>query len=275
MEKRNRIMGFVVSTLAIAAIAGAAFTYQTVSAQGITPTPEAPEDTAPQQDTLPPGKRFEMRVEVKAGEMQEDLAAALGMDLETLEAAQQEAAEEALAQAVEQGLITQAQADRMLERGFARGGRFAPHVMEINGIDYDALLAGALNITVEALEDAREEAFTIGLERAVSEDNLTQEQADLILGRRALFDNEGFQTSMQTAFESAVQQAVTDGVITQAQADAILQGMEDRGGMFERRGFGSRGFFRRGFGGRLGGGDGGFPFPLPELPEETMPSTDA
>lgn len=272
MGKRKTVMMIALSILAVVTFVGAAFTYQTVSAQATNPTPETPDETTP-QDEAPGMKRFDMRVEIKGGMIQEDLAEALGIDVETLETAQQTAAEQALAQAVEQGLITQAQADRMLERELGRMGKFAPHMLEINGIDYDALLADALNISVKELNAAREQAFNTGLERAVSEGSLTQEQADLIQGRRALFGDEGFQSSMQSAFEGAVQQAVTSGVITQAQADAILQNQEERGGLFGHGGPDESGLFGRERGGRHGRG-GGFLFPFTE-PPAAEPSTDA
>ena len=258
--------------LAIATLVGA-LTYQNVSAQGATPTPEAPAEGTPSntpQDDAVPGRPFGMRVEKFGGVAQEDLAAALGIDVETLEAAQQTATEQALAQAVEKGLITQAQADRMLERELGRGGKFGAHLLEINGIDYDALLADALNISVDELNAAREEAFNTRLQQAVDDGALTQEQADLILGQRALFDNEGFQTSMQSAFTEAVQQAVTDGVITQAQADAILQRAEERGGLFGFGGRGNHGFF----GGRHGGRGDRFFSPF-EAPPALQPTPDA
>lgn len=273
MTKRKITAIVAASVLAVATLVGA-LTYQNVSAQGTTPTPEAPTEevpsnTAPQDETIP-ARPFGMRVEKFGGVVQEDLAAALGIDVEALEAAQQTATEQALAQAVEQGLITQAQADRMLERELGRGGKFGVHLLEISGIDYDALLADALNVSVEELEAARDEAFNTGLERAVDDGALTQEQADLILGRRALFGNDSFQTSMQSAFTEAVQQAVTDGVITQAQADAILQSAEERGGLFGFGGRGDRGFF----GGRHGGRGGRFFQPSDELPA-IEPSPDA
>lgn len=264
MTKRKITAIVATGVLALAALVGA-LTYQNVSAQGTPPTPEAPAGE-PTQDELIPARPFMMRVEKFGGVVQEDLAAALGVDVDTLEAAQQTATEQALAQAVEQGLITQAQADRMLEREQGRGGKFGAHMLEINGIDYDALLANALNVTVEELNAAREEAFNTGIQRAVDDGTLTQEQADLILGRRALFGSEGFQTSMQSAFTESVQQAVTDGVITQAQADAILQNAEDRGGLFGMEGRGGHGFF----GGRHGGRGGRF-FP----PNETLPGTES
>lgn len=268
MTKRKITAVVAAGVLALAALVGA-LTYQNVSAQAITPTPGAPAEEQP-QDEIIPARPFMMRVEKFGGAVQEDLAAALGVDVETLEAAQQTATEQALAQAVEQGLITQAQADRMLERELGRGGKFGAHMLEMSGIDYDALLADALNVSVEELNAAREEAFNTGLERAVDDGALTQEQADLILGRRALFDNEGFQSSMQSAFAEAVQQAVTDGVITQAQADAILQSTQERDGLFGFGGRGDRGFF----GSRHNGRGGGFFSPFDELPA-IQPAPDA
>jgi hypothetical protein len=70
-------------------------------------------------------------------------------------------------------------------------------------------------------------------------------------GRKALYVDKNFQSSMQSAYEAAVQQAVKDGVITQAQADLILKnapgmgfgGFREPGGM---RGLGGLGGFEGG-----------------------------
>lgn len=162
-------------------------------------------------------------------------------------------------------------------------------------IDYQALLAEALGITVDQLEAAQEQAHTKAIEQAVSEGSITQDQADEMLSRMALqsyldrdaimaealgisvadleqaradgkpmavviyelgLDRATVRTNMQAAHEAAIQRAVTDGVITQEQADEILNG---RGG-----GFGGPGGFGqfgggRGFGRQGGsGGRGGF-----------------
>jgi hypothetical protein len=61
------------------------------------------------------------------------------------------------------------------ERGFHRGREI-----------FDAALAGALNVTVDELEAARQEALTATLELAVEEGRIAAERADLILARAAL-----------------------------------------------------------------------------------------
>ena len=165
-----------------------------------------------------------------------DLANALGITVEELTAAQQQARQAVIDQAVEKGLITQAQADKLkagdLSRLWRRGVLLSSNDLADNGIDYDAELANALGITVEKLQTAYSQASLARIDQAVADGKLTQEQADLMKGQKALFADETFQASMQSAYEAAVAQAVKDGVITQAQADLILKssdGLDFRG----------------------------------------------
>jgi hypothetical protein len=202
------------------------------------------------------------------GSTQEDLANALGITTDELTAARQKANEAAIDQALEKGLITQAQADQLKQggRAFPLAGR-ANDWMSQNGIDYEALLADALGITPEKLQEAKTQAFNAGIDQAVTDGKLTQEQADLMKGRRALLSDPTFQSSMQSAFESAVKAAVSSGVITQAQADLILENAQTRfdgmGGFGGMEGFGHGG----GPGGRHGGMDA--------MPQQQPPATQS
>ena len=183
-------------------------------------------------------------------------------------------------------------------------------------IDYDALLAEALGISVEELQAAQQQAYSAALDQAVENGDLTAEEADLIRAQQALkasIDPEALQaealgmsveelqaardagtsmsdilteqgltsaeyrTALQAAYEAAVQQAVSDGVITQEQADLVLSsGMRVLPGMepFGRDGgHGGRG----GHGGPEGfGGPGMFGQPDDSTnPDTTAPSTDS
>jgi hypothetical protein len=182
------------------------------------------------------------------------LANALGISLEQLNTAIQNANNAALDQAVKSGLITQAQADQLQNNGtaFPFDGRWGGWLSQ-NGIDYDSLLANALGITVDKLQAAYVQAYNARIDQAVTNGNLSQAQADLMKGEYALTSNKNFQSAMQSAYQAAVKQAVTDGVITQAQADAILKNGNNMG-FPGTRGFegvfpGPRGFDRRGWGG--------------------------
>lgn len=226
------------------------------------------------------------------GYLDEDeyLADALGVTVEELQAARQEAADAAIQAALDQGLITQEQADALTLRGFFGGRGFRGGWFGFPGragkfsdaVDYDALLAEALGISVEELQSAREEAQSAMLTQAVEDGLLTQDQADLILARRALqsylepealfaealgitveqlqgYRDDGLSLSeilaesgmtaveareaLEAAREAAIQQAVEDGAITQDQADQILDDSFLGGGF---GGFGHRGGFRRG-----------------------------
>lgn len=217
------------------------------------------------------------------------LAEALGITVEELEAAQDaakaKAHDAALADAVAQGDLTQAQADAIKELGGLWGdrqfGRGMPgHVGSFgNGPgagweEHDAYLAEALGITVEALDAAKQTAIENGLAQAVAEGTLTQEQADNALTGLAL--KEYITDELDSVLSSAIAGAVADGVVTQEQADQLQeewQGFGNRGarsflpgGMNDdfRDGMrgGARGGMRGGMNdGRRGGMQGGFGLP--------------
>jgi len=152
------------------------------------------------------------------------LAEALGISVEELQAAQQQAYSAALDQAVENGDLTSEEADLMRAQQALK-----------DYIDPEALQAEALGMTVEELQAAREEGKSMA--DLLEEQGLTAAEV---------------RTALQAAYEDAIQQAVSDGVITQEQADLILS-----------NGFGMRGLpglepFGRGGGHGGHGGPGGF-----------------
>ncbi|MCP4166068.1 MAG: hypothetical protein GY759_09270 [Chloroflexi bacterium] len=186
------------------------------------------------------------------------LLEALDVTAEELQAAHEEASAAALAQAVDEGLLTQEQADAMQERGsrfggFGKIGKFGR--FGSSTIDREALLADALDITVDDLKAAREKAKDAALAKAVADGKITQEQVDQREAHQALRDylsEQGLQDNMRLLYEDAVNEAVAAGVITQEQADQILSN--------QGRGFGMKGFGGRGFDGhgKRGSGPRGF-----------------
>jgi hypothetical protein len=144
------------------------------------------------------------------------LADALGITTDELSAAEQKAYEAAIQEAVDKGLITEAQATQ-LRNGTGRRG--APlFFWNSSDIDQKALLADALGITTTQLDAAQQKAADARLAQAVTDGRITQDQADLMKAEQALQqyiqDND--------VFGKTVAAAVADGAITQAQADAIL-----------------------------------------------------
>jgi hypothetical protein len=201
----------------------------------------------------------------------QELADALGITLEELQAAVEEARAAAIDQAVTDGLLTQEQADELLANGF--GGRHWRF-----GYNQDTFLADALGISVEELQAARLEVYEAQLAEMVAAGAITQEQADLALAQKTVqgyIDTEALQATLQAAYEDAVTQALADGVITQEQADQLLSNQAFGAGVLP--GFG------RGFGGHHGfgrGGPGGFRgfFPAPDsdgAPDTTDTGNDA
>jgi len=151
-----------------------------------------------------------------------ELAAALGISVDELRAAQQEAKEARINQMVEDGTLTLDEANLIL----------ALDTLKQN-IDRGEMMAGALDISVEEFEAARED----GSLRELLADAL----ADTTLAE--------LQEKMQAAFEEALQQAVADNLITAAQAELVRENMGDGFGFGGHRGLG--GHARPGgFGGR-------------------------
>jgi hypothetical protein len=218
------------------------------------------------------------------------LAEALGIDVKALDAARATAREAAIDQALEEGLITEEQAETLRDGTF---GFDSHHGHGCHGfgdsIDQDALLAEALNISVEELEAAKQEANEAALAEMVAAGYLTEAQVDLMNAQRALKDaidrqallaevlgisqaeleealtnrevmatlieDSGmtvaeFNEAMQAAYLAAVEQAVQDGVITAEQYQA-LQNAGVANQLFGGHGFG--GGHGRGGHGRPGG----------------------
>lgn len=212
---RKKIL-IIAGLIALVAVIGSvAFTFYTVRAQSVPGNP-AWGGNRPFASRMGKGAGF--------GVGDEALAQALGISIAELQSAQQKATEAALKQAVEQGLITEKQAE-----WFQSNSPHSPFGKRIfawlnqNGIELNGLLAEALGISVEELQAARQKAVEIAIDQAVANGKLTQEQADLMKARRALLGDQNFINAMRAAFEAAVKKAVEEGVITQAQADLLLQ----------------------------------------------------
>jgi len=161
------------------------------------------------------------------------LAEALGITVEELQAARQEADLAAVQQMLDEGWLGQNQADLMTAQIQLR-----------DYIDRDALLAEVLGVTVEEVQTAR-----TGGTMATLIDGSGLEPVDL-------------RTNMEAAYQAVLDQAVTDGVITQEQADLLPTGRMPGGfdGDFGRP-QGPGGFDRSQrpdgrFGGMPGGKDG-------------------
>lgn len=306
MSKQNSwkrlLIGGAAATAVVAGIAAFTLAPTSVSAQ------DAPADAPSAEDG---GRRFGDRRsdgrgraglagmmghgnrDGEKGEYLEAELAKLGITAEQLEAAKEEVKATAIAQLVADGVITQEQADQMAEGEGRFGGRFGGHGGPKMGhfghgddaIDHDALLAEALDITVEELQAAKDAAREAALADAIAEGDVTEEQAEQMRAMHVLrdyidheailagalgvtveelqtaheegtvrdlfedLDRDQVKEAMQAGFEAAVAEAVADGVITPEQADALESG----------EGFGGRGGFFSGRGGH-GGRDGhGFP----------------
>ena len=245
---------------------------------------------------------------------QQLLADALGISVEELEAAQQAAFEASVAAAVDEGRITQEQADQILGRegflgrGFGMRG-FGRHAFGPEGsaseIGYGSLLAGELGISVEELQAAHQSASEAALDQLLDEGILTEEQAETARAAAALkeymdkaslhaealgmsvseleaakeagksfseileeqgVDAATYRENLAAVTEAAIEQAVTDGVISQEQADNLGSGRMLGFGHGRGFGWGKGGELPEGFepGEGFGPGRGWFGGELPE-----------
>jgi hypothetical protein len=217
---------------------------------------DEPEEATPETDEESeyealPGLRFHRGW---LGEERDDmLAEALGITVEELDAAVDEAYAAALEQAVAEGLLTQEQAAELLDSPF----RFRFPLLGL--ADKNELLAEALGITVEELEEAQAEVRAARLAALVETGILTQEQADLIAARQAMrnyVDPEALAETLQNAYQDAVDAALADGAITEAQAEQLLEEMPT---------FQHFEFFGHGFGRARGHHGFGFGRGLPDI----------
>lgn len=203
-------------------------------------------------------------------EMDEALANYLGMAEDEVEAAYEAAAEAAYAQAVEEGLIDEDQAKDFGGRGmvFGMSGKHANMIgglcdgCDQFGIDFQALLADELGISVAELEEAYEAIQAEYQAYQIEQGNLTEDDIALMEARQAVMEyvdveaaleeklgitlqelqdarqNGGngsdllseldlsfgdIQDAVQETMEEAVALALQDGAITQEQADELLE----------------------------------------------------
>jgi ribosomal protein S20 len=254
MNRKKIVIPLVALAASAVLVVSGIFTYRAVYAQSSTSTPDS---GSSMQDLAPgPGHPGGPMGDMPGGVSDQQLADALGITLDQLQAAYTTADTNALNEAVSQGLITQDQADQI-----QANGKFPGHFNRFGqAIDYNALLADALGISTDQLQSARTQALSSSLDSAVQAGTITQDQADMIMARNALGNDANFQSSLQTAYQDALNQAVSNGVITQSQADLLASNSPN---IFAGHGFG---------GGRGDFGGGPFPGGRPDQSSAATPS---
>jgi hypothetical protein len=181
-----------------------------------------------------------------------EIAREQNVDVADIQDAVQSVGQEALQQAVEDGDLTQEQADLLGEKMAGRAFGLKGTDMLFGGFDKlqtvvettRTTLAESLGMTVDELDAALDE-------KTLSE--IAKEQ-----GVHMADVQDAMQSAKQAALDEALQQAVDDGTMTQEQADMAgafmaLKGAGPRGGLFSG-GFGSFGK------GMMGGARGGHAF---------------
>lgn len=298
MTKRTRlslIVGGVTLVLVLILGATAVFAQSDGAGEDAVPEDETPVPEQPSDQPSWPGHHgMPGRFGLPEGLTSKDelLADALNVDIDTLEEARETARVAAIEQALAEELITEEQAEMLLDGsfgfGFHRGHRF--HGFG-GSIDHEILLADALGISVEELQAAQQQAHAAALAELVDAGYLTEEDVELMAAREALkeaidrdallaevlgitvaeveqarvnrdsmaalIEDSGLSyaevaEAMQAVYEAAVQQAIEDGVITAEQYEA-LQNAGPIGLGFGGHGRGGHGFGGHGRPGGLGG----------------------
>ncbi len=151
------------------------------------------------------------------------LAQKLGITVDKLQQAQTDARKDAITQAVKQGLLTQAQADAMLNR------------MQNALPGTPGQRADARTIIANAELDAA--AKTLGMTTADLTTALRTKTL-LTLAQEKNVDVTKLRTAIADAEKAALDQAVKDGKLTQAQADALKANIKPENIDLNRRSFG-------------------------------------
>ena len=150
------------------------------------------------------------------------LAEALGITVEELDSAYQAVHVQIVNQAVDDGLLTQEQADQMLSQDVQMDGRhmrFPGHIDR--GENFNELLAAELGIGVDELLSAYQQAEEAVLEQAYADGKITQDEYERMQLRMTM--NPYLQESMQNAYQNAIDSALADGAITEAQAELLME----------------------------------------------------
>lgn len=166
----------------------------------------------------------ELQAAKDAGQSMEEIITAQGLTTEEYEAALQAGLIAAANQAVTDGELTQEQADTIIANIESGNFGFGNHHGNsgsrwLSRDEKRAIIAGALGMTVEELEAAKDSGQSMS--EIIEAQGMTTEQ---------------YEAALQTALIEAANQAVTDGELTQEEADTIIANLEN--GMF---GFGCNG----------------------------------
>lgn len=182
------------------------------------------------------------------------LASRLGTTLDKLQQAMKDARTDAINNAVKQGLITQAQADKMLQRqqnappgtGAFQAGKAIGGIRGFFGPDALEAVAKTLNMSPADVTSALRGGKTL---------------ADLAKSQNV--DPSKVQTAIADAEKAALDRAVKDGLMTQARADALKANIDPSKIDLSRPRFGL-GLAGRGAFPRLGFGKPAQPTPTPK-----------
>ena len=162
------------------------------------------------------------------------LAEALGISVEELQTAKETAHEAAIAQAVEDGTITQEQADAMADGGDkGRGGKGGRHVP---GSNYNALLAEALGITTEEIETAQQSVRETLVSERPDNSGTREARSSIQTYLEDAVEQANLNELYQQAYQDAVEAALADEAITEDQAALLLENLPSFG-----HGFGGHG----------------------------------
>lgn len=158
----------------------------------------------------------------------EDLAAALGITVEDLNAAEEKAFTSAVDQALEAEYLTASQAET-LKTGSASFRSLYRYLSEAERaeFDQDVYLAEALGISAEELQAAIDAVKQAWKDAMVADGKLTQEDADLQAAYAALKQSTSFEGTIKQGMTDAINAEAAAGTLTQAQADLLIANLDE------------------------------------------------
>lgn len=231
-------VGVLVFALLAAGIGGTI-----VLAQGPTTTPAAPPAaTTPSTGSSSSSSSTQSTQQTLSDLFWQSFAQKLGTTADKAKQAANDAEKDALTQAVQKGLLTQNQADAMLQR-LQNGG--AGKLFGLPGA------RGTQNNVRATIENAGLDAAakTLGMSTADLTTALRNGQTLLALAQSKNVDVTKLRTAISDAEKAAVDQAVKNGQLTQAQGDALKANLAPNN-IDLNRGF----FFSNGIGRGMGPG---------------------
>ena len=171
----------------------------------------------------------QLRAELMAGKSIEDVAKAKGVDLKNVQSAIVAAEKAAIDQAVKDGKLTPAQADKLKAALDKRADKIMDLLKRHPAPGARRLLGAAGKTALDAT------AKVLGMTPDQLKDALKSGKSIADIAKDKGVDLKTIQSAVVSAEKAAIDQAVKDGKLTPAQADKLKAALDKRGGKILER----------------------------------------